>query len=96
MGAGPLTTIEALPITRMTTAIEPGPSGPVPANYEAALAELESLVASMEGGQLPLEGLLEGYRRGTELLQYCRARLEAVEQQVKVLEDGQLKPWPAP
>ena len=45
----------------------------------------------MEGGQLPLEGLLEGYRRGTELLQYCRSRLEAVEQQVKVLEDGQLQ-----
>ena len=50
----------------------------------------------MEGGQLPLEGLLEGYRRGTQLLQFCRGRLEAVEQQVKVLEDGQLKPWPAP
>jgi len=49
----------------------------------------------MEGGQLPLEGLLEGYRRGTELLQFCRARLEAVEQQVKVLEDGQLRPWSA-
>jgi exodeoxyribonuclease VII small subunit len=77
----------------MTTALPPGPSAPVPANYEAALAELESLVASMEGGQLPLEGLLQGYRRGTELLHYCRARLDAVEQQVKVLEDGELKPW---
>ena len=48
----------------------------------------------MEGGQLPLEGLLASYRRGSELLQYCRSRLEAVEQQVKVLEDGQLRPWP--
>ena len=65
----------------------------MPANYELALSELESLVASMEGGQLPLEGLLAGYRRGTELLQYCRGRLEAVEQQVKILEDGQLKAW---
>ena len=80
----------------MTTAIAPAPSAPVPANYEAALAELEALVMAMEGGQLPLEGLLEGYRRGTQLLQYCRGRLEAVEQQVKVLENGQLKPWPAP
>ncbi|MEO8923233.1 MAG: exodeoxyribonuclease VII small subunit [Caldimonas sp.] len=78
----------------MTTAIEPGHDAPVPANYEAALAELEALVAAMEGGQLPLEGLLEGYRRGTRLLQFCRGRLEAVEQQVKVLEDGQLKAWP--
>jgi exodeoxyribonuclease VII small subunit len=78
----------------MTTAIAPTRSAAPPENYEAALAELETLVASMEGGQLPLEGLLEGYRRGTELLRFCRTRLEAVEQQVKVLEEGQLKPWP--
>lgn len=77
----------------MTIAAAPARSASPPANYEAALAELETLVAAMEGGQLPLESLLEGYRRGTELLQFCRSRLEAVEQQVKVLEDGQLKPW---
>ena len=66
-----------------------------PASYEDALAELERLVAAMEGGQLPLERLLESYQRGAELLEFCRSRLEAVEQQVKVLEDGQLKPWTA-
>ena len=64
-----------------------------PASYEQALAELERLVASMEGGQLALDQLLESYKRGAELLNYCRARLDAVEQQVKVLGDGQLKPW---
>jgi len=80
----------------MTIATAPSRSASPPANYEAALAELETLVvAAMEGGQLPLEGLLEGYRRGTELLQFCRARLAAVEQQVKVLENGQLKAWSA-
>ena len=77
----------------MTTDSRPDPTAAVPASYEVALSELESLVASMEGGQLPLEGLLASYRRGTELLRYCRSRLEAVEQQVKVLEDGQLRPW---
>lgn len=65
----------------------------LPASYEDALAELEGLVASMEGGQMPLERMLEGYRRGATLLAFCRARLEAVEEQVRVLEDGQLKPW---
>lgn len=75
------------------------PAAPVavtaPPTYEDALSELEGLVAAMEGGQLPLDKLLENYRRGAELLNICRARLEAVEQQVKVLEDGQLKPWTA-
>jgi exodeoxyribonuclease VII small subunit len=64
-----------------------------PASYEDALAELERLVGAMENGQLPLDQLLQSYRRGAQLLEFCRARLEAVEQQVKVLEEGQLKPW---
>ena len=64
-----------------------------PATYEEALTELDRLVAAMEAGQLPLDRLLESYKRGADLLGFCRARLEAVEQQVKVLEDGQLKPW---
>ncbi|CAN5442188.1 exodeoxyribonuclease VII small subunit [soil metagenome] len=65
----------------------------VAASYEEALSELDRLVAAMEGGQMPLDRLLESYKRGAELLGFCRSRLEAVEQQVKVLEDGHLKPW---
>lgn len=64
-----------------------------PGSYEQALAELERIVLAMEAGHMPLEGLLAGYRRGATLLAHCRARLEAVEDQVRVLEDGQLKPW---
>ena len=63
------------------------------ASYEQALAELDRLVQQMEGGQLPLDQLLDGYRRGAELLAYCRSRLQAVEDQVKVLEEGALKVW---
>lgn len=62
-------------------------------SYEHALDELERLVAAMEGQQLPLDQLLESYQRGAELLGLCRARLQAVEQQVKVLEGGELKSW---
>lgn len=64
-----------------------------PVSYEAALKELETLVADMEAGQLPLAQLLTGYQRGAELLTYCRAQLDAVEQQIKVLDNGALKPW---
>ena len=73
---------------------EPKPSKE-PASYEQALAELDRLVQQMEGGQLPLDQLLDGYRRGAELLAFCRIRLQAVEDQVKLLDDGVLKPWAA-
>ena len=66
-----------------------------PASYEQALSELDRLVQQMEGGQLPLDQLLDGYRRGAELLSYCRSRLQVVEEQVKLLEEGQLKTWDA-
>jgi exodeoxyribonuclease VII small subunit len=66
---------------------------PEPATYEQALAELEALVQAMEAGKMPLDQLLSSYQRGAQLLQLCRARLQVVEDQVKLLEDGQLKPW---
>ena len=73
----------------------PATSAPpaVPASYEAALAELESLVARLESGDLPLDQLLSGYQRGAQLLAFCRERLEAVENQIKVLDEGMLKTW---
>ena len=79
----------------MAKTSSPASAAPVEVSYEDALAELERLVASMEGGQLPLDRLMQSYQRGAELLNLCRNRLESVEQQVKVLEDGQLKPWVA-
>lgn len=72
----------------------PASSPPAPVSYEAALQELETLVGQMEAGQMPLDGLLAGYRRGAELLQFCRGRLDAVEEQIRVLDpQGQAKPW---
>jgi exodeoxyribonuclease VII small subunit len=70
----------------------PSDAPPVAPSYEAAVGELEQLVASMEGGQMPLDRLLEGYKRGAELLSFCRTRLKLVEDQVQILEDGTLKP----
>jgi exodeoxyribonuclease VII small subunit len=64
-----------------------------PASYEAALEELDRLVGLIESGQLPLEQLLTGYQRGAQLLQFCRDKLQAVENQIKVLDEGTLKPW---
>jgi len=73
----------------------PAPPTPAatPANYEAALEELEQLVSRLESGDMPLEQLLSGYQRGAELLQYCRDKLQSVENQVSVLDAGTLKTW---
>ncbi len=54
--------------------------------YEAALKELESLVAAMESGKLSLEETLVAYQRGAALLKHCQGVLAQVEQQVKVIE----------
>jgi exodeoxyribonuclease VII small subunit len=64
-----------------------------PKDYESALAELEAIVADMEGGQLSLEASLASYKRGAELLHFCRQQLADAEQQVQMLENGALVPF---
>ena len=65
-----------------------------PESFEAALAELEKLVASMESGRLTLEQSLAAHKRGLELAQYCQGVLARAQQQVKVLEENTLKNLP--
>jgi exodeoxyribonuclease VII small subunit len=59
--------------------------------FETALAELERLVASMEDGKLELEASIAAYRRGTELMKHCQGLLADAEQQIRILENGELK-----
>lgn len=73
------------PDTVPTSASETAPS------FEEALAELENIVAAMEAGKMPLQESLDAYRRGMALLGQCRARLDAAEQQIRILEDGELR-----
>ena len=61
-------------------------------SFEVALAELEKIVARMEGGELSLEEALATHRRGLELARFCQQKLEAAQQQIKVLEGEVLKP----
>jgi exodeoxyribonuclease VII small subunit len=64
-----------------------------PATFEAALTELEALVATMESGDLSLEQSLTSYQRGAELLKYCQAQLADAQERVRILEAGELKPF---
>nr|WP_315489007.1 exodeoxyribonuclease VII small subunit [uncultured Rhodoferax sp.] len=75
------------------TVADPSAALTLPATYEAAMGELEQLVGRLESGAMPLDQLLAGYQRGAQLLQFCRDKLQAVEDQIKVLDDGTLKVW---
>jgi exodeoxyribonuclease VII small subunit len=62
-------------------------------DFEAAIAELESIVKKLEEGDLPLEASLELYERGVTLSRYCHGRLEAAERRIEVLnERGEARP----
>jgi exodeoxyribonuclease VII small subunit len=67
-----------------------------PASFEAALSELESLVAELEAGQLPLADALTAYRRGAELLHFAQGQLQSAQEQVKILEGELLKSFDEP
>ncbi|MEQ1533737.1 MAG: exodeoxyribonuclease VII small subunit [Sideroxydans sp.] len=64
-------------------------------SFESAMAELDQLVADMEAGKLSLEDSLTAYKRGAELMSFCRGKLDDAQQQVRVLEDGALKDFSA-
>jgi exodeoxyribonuclease VII small subunit len=60
-------------------------------SFEAALGQLESIVESMESGEVPLAELLAKFEDGTKLLKVCEARLKEAElkiEQLKKQKDG--------
>ncbi|WP_370262264.1 exodeoxyribonuclease VII small subunit [Limnobacter sp.] len=59
-----------------------------PESFEAAMAELESLVAAMDNQQLGLDALLTDYKRGAQLVKYCRDRLSQVREEVQAIESS--------
>lgn len=84
---------KAPPSSPSANAAATEPTAQAPASFELAMAELETLVSQLESGEMPLEQLLSGYQRGAALLGFCRQRLDAVEGQIKVLDEGTLKAW---
>ena len=65
-------------------------------DFESALAELETIVKTLEDGQLPLEQSLERFERGIALSRFCHTRLEDAERRIELLtERGQPRPAPA-
>jgi len=64
-------------------------------DFESAISELESIVKTLEGGDLSLEQSLELYERGVRLSRFCHTRLEDAERRIEVLNDrGERAPAP--
>ena len=65
-------------------------------DFEAAIAELESIVKTLEEGDLALEKSLALFERGVQLSRFCHSKLEEAERRVEILnERGEIKAAPA-
>ena len=62
-------------------------------SFEQAFAELDTIVARLESGELPLEESVALFERGRLLSERCQSLLEAAELRVnKLTEDGRIEP----
>jgi exodeoxyribonuclease VII small subunit len=58
-------------------------------SFEAAMAELETIVQGLEGGQVDLDASIALYSRGAQLKRHCETKLNAASEQVeKIVADG--------
>ena len=63
-------------------------------DFESALAELETLVSTMEQGDLSLEESLKLFERGITLTRGCQESLKEAEQKVEILLNKSGEPEP--
>ena len=59
-----------------------------PRSFEEALAELEKILADIEGGEVALEESLVKFERGNYLIQHCRGVLASAEKRIELLSRG--------
>ena len=64
-----------------------------PLKFEQAMQELDGIVAQMEKGELPLDEMVETYKRGAELISQCRSHLNQAKSQIQQLEKNELQPF---
>lgn len=62
-------------------------------SFEDAYAELESIIAKLDSGDLALEDSVVLFERGRVLSQHCQALLDNAELRVnQLLDGGQIEP----
>ncbi|HZF77259.1 MAG TPA: exodeoxyribonuclease VII small subunit [Acetobacteraceae bacterium] len=71
---------------------EPAPPPVEELSFEEALAELEQIVRTLEGGQGRLEQAITQYERGAALRRHCEAKLAEAEAKVQKIVEGPAGP----
>lgn len=61
-------------------------------SFEESLGELDTIVQSLEQGELSLEESMALFERGLNLSQISQTKLQAAEQKVKILLDKNGQP----
>ena len=67
-----------------------------PPSFEEALNELESLVETLEQGDLSLEESLKSFERGVALTRTCQQALKDAEQKIQILSEASPNAEPEP
>ena len=63
--------------------------------FEERLQRLQEIVAGLESGALPLEESVSLYKEGLILSKMCKEQLEKARNEVRLLSDGEFRPFDA-
>lgn len=55
-------------------------------SFEEALGQLETMVQTLERGEVPLSELVEKFEKGSHLLKHCQAKLKEAELKIEKLD----------
>ena len=59
-------------------------------NFETALARLEEIVRTLEGGRCPLEDSMRYYEEGVRLVRFCNEKLDVARRKIVTVTGGEL------
>lgn len=61
------------------------PADAAPPDLENAIVQIDSILAEMEGGKLPLNQLISRYEEGVKLVKLCQEQLHKAEQRIQIV-----------
>jgi exodeoxyribonuclease VII small subunit len=68
-----------------------------PLSFEKAIAELEAIIQTLESGQLPLQDVINAYKRGRHLAAICQSHLQEAQLQIEhIAQTPSSSTYPSP